>query len=95
VYLQTSLFTDDTFKFNEVVKELNGLLIQLPTFDPKFNTESTAEQDNFLPGLKRRLFLETMRMLFNQFKHKTWATANLTQCIRGCYLQREKFSEPE
>ena len=26
VYLQTSLFTDDTFQFNEVIRELQGAL---------------------------------------------------------------------
>ena len=32
VYLQTSLFTDDTFQFNEVIRELSQVLTELPTY---------------------------------------------------------------
>ena len=32
VYMQTNLYTDDTFKFNEVIKELNQILPTIPIF---------------------------------------------------------------
>lgn len=42
VYLQTHLYTDDTFKFNEVIKELNQILPTIPTFKETFDKDISA-----------------------------------------------------
>ena len=42
VYMQTNLYTDDTFKFNEVIKEINQILPTIPTFEATFDQQITT-----------------------------------------------------
>ena len=42
VYIQTNLYTDDTFKFNEVIKEINQILPTIPNFEATFDQQITT-----------------------------------------------------
>ena len=52
VYMQTNLYTDDTFKFNEVIKEINQILPTIPTFEATFDQQiTTFNQQSKIPTL--------------------------------------------
>ena len=52
VYMQTNLYTDDTFKFNEVIKELNQILPTIPNFEATFDQQiTTFNQQSKIPTL--------------------------------------------
>ena len=42
VYMQTNLYTDDSFKFNEVLKELNQVLQTLPEYSDVYDKQKTS-----------------------------------------------------
>ena len=52
VYIQTNLYTDDTFKFNEVIKEINQILPTIPNFEATFDQQiTTFNQQSKIPTL--------------------------------------------
>ena len=52
VYMQTNLYTDDTFKFNEVIKEINQILPTIPNFEATFDQQiTTFNQQSKIPTL--------------------------------------------
>ena len=52
VYMQTNLYTDDTFKFNEVIKEINQILPTIPNFEATFDQQiPTFNQQSKIPTL--------------------------------------------
>ncbi len=52
------------------------------------------EFDQFLNGLKRRLFFSSLKMIYT-FHSKAWAKTSVGTTIKKVYLEKEKFSPSE
>ena len=50
--------------------------------------------DDFLNGLKRRLFMATLKMIYGFHKH-AWAKITVTTTLKRVYLENNKFSPSE
>ena len=111
VYMQTNLYTDDTFKFNQVLKEMTMTieddsigpfkeehdkhLQQFRAGSSQYEFADNNEFVNFIAGMKRWVFMDTLKLVFEKFKTKEWAKISLQQVIRQAYILKEKFSEDE
>ena len=102
VYMQTNLYTDDSFKFNQVIKEMTLTVkdqgmgaykqehdklkeqFRSGTSDYVFKTDK--ELQAFIAGMKRWTYLDTLQIIFSQFKGTDWARSSLQQMIKNTYL---------
>ena len=130
VYVQSQLHTDDSFQFNEVVKEVEQLMASLDAvyheqqdkyeelctsqskvmelfsgekkefmggqcvYREVFDEEDEELLTHFLNGVKRRLFLGTVRQIFGWHKH-AWAKQTVVQTLKKIYLEKQRFNERE
>ena len=91
--MQTNLYTDDSFKFNQVLKEMTltvqdaGMLTykrdhdkfldQFRSGSSKYVFADETEFKHFIAGMKRWVFLDTLNLVFANFKGKEWARSSL------------------
>lgn len=61
----------------------------------KYEFTEKGEFEDFISGMKRWVFMDTLKLVFEKFKMKEWAKISLQQVIRKAYLLKEKFSEDE
>ena len=93
VYMQTNLYTDDSFKFNQVLKEMTETieddsigpfrsdhdrhLEQFRSGSSQYDFKSKDEFEEFIAGMKRWVFMDTLKLVFENFKMKEWAKISL------------------
>ena len=68
---------------------------QFRTGSSKYVFDNETEFKHFIAGMKRWVFLDTVHLVFANFKGKEWARSSLQQLIKKVYLLQEKFSEDE
>ena len=52
------------------------------------------EFDEFINGVKRRMFFETLKMVYGFHKH-AWAKVTVQTTLKKVYLEKDKFSPSE
>ena len=109
--MQTNLYTDDSFKFNQVLKEMtmtvqdpgmgsykaehDVLKEQYRSGSSEYKLETEKQLSAFIAGMKRWTYLDTLQIIFSQFKGTDWARSSLQQLIKNTYILQHKFSEDE
>ena len=59
-----------------------------------YHQVNPEEFDEFLNGIKRRMFFSTLKMIYS-FHSKAWAKTTVSTTIKKVYLEKEKFNPAE
>jgi len=87
--IQTSIITDDSFKFNEGLKIIKNMVESLPDYCEEEENKDEIFENTL--NLERKFLFDTIKQSFEKSR-TTWAISSITSFLTNLYLIKSKFS---